>query len=216
MSGYTSFTMTTRHEILEAARELYLSEGPEGLTMRRLADRVGVSAGALYRHFDGKQDVLLDVVEEAQKTILRYLTRALEGSSPWERMSLAFEAYLDFALEKRRLYEVLYATPDFLGHEELPEDASARARAIRQFWRDRVAECMENGLLAGASPEEVGVTLWAHAHGLVSLYHRGLLEDDPARFRELFRASRRRALAGMAGEALRAELDSGPAAGEDG
>ena len=200
------FTMTTRSEILEAARELYLAEGSEGLTMRRLAERVGVSAGALYRHFDGKQDVLLDVVEEARKINLSYLTRALEGESPWERMSLAYEAYLDFALEQRRLYEVLYAAPGAIGHEELPEEESARARAIHQFWRDRVAECMETGLLVGPSPEEVGVSLWAHAHGLVALFHGGLLEMDEACFRELFRASRRRTLTGMAGEPLLAEL----------
>lgn len=199
--------MTARDDILEAARELYLSEGPEGMTMRRLADRVGVTAGALYRHYEGKQDVLLDVVQEAQKTWLGYLTRALEGETPWERMSRASRAYLDFALEQRRLYEMLYATPEVIGFEELPEEESARARAIRQFWRDRVAECMEAGLLEGASPEEVGVTLWSHAHGLISLYHRGLVEMEEERFRELFEASRRRVLEGLAGPRLAEEME---------
>lgn len=214
--GYTTFTMTARSEILEAARELYLSEGPDGLTMRRLADRVGVTAGALYRHYDGKQDVLLDVVEEAQKTMLEYLTRALEGETPRERMALADRAHLDFALEKRRLYEVLYATPEVIGYDELPEDESARARAIRQFWRDRVAECMEAGLLEGGSPEEVGVTLWSHSHGLISLYHRGLVDLDEEAFRELYRTSRRRALLGPAGGALRRELVEGRDGEDDG
>lgn len=200
--------MTARNDILEAARELYLSEGPEGMTMRRLADRVGVTAGALYRHYDGKQDVLLDVVEEAQKTMLSYLTRALEGESPGERMARADRAYLDFALEQRRLYEVLYATPEVVGYEDLPEEESARARSIRQFWRDRVHECMDAGLLEGPSPEQVGVTLWSHAHGLVSLYHRGLLEMGEERFRTLFRASRRRVLEGLAGPRLQEECPS--------
>ena len=198
--------MTARDEILEAARELYLSEGPEGMTMRRLADRVGVTAGALYRHYDGKQDVLLEVVEEARKTMLQYLTGALEGESPWERMALADRAYLDFALEQRRLYEMLYATPEVVGYEECSGEGSTRARAIRQFWRDRVAECMETELLVGASPEEVGVSLWSHAHGLISLYHGGLLDMDQDRFREIFRASRRRVLEGLAGPRLRREL----------
>lgn len=201
--------MTERDEILEAARELYLSEGPEGLTMRRLADRVGVTAGALYRHYEGKKGVLLDVVEEARNTMLQYLTRALEAETPWERMDLANDAYLDFALEQRRLYEVLYAAPEVVGFEELDEEESGRARSIRQFWRDRVAECREAGLLEGESPVEVGVTLWAHSHGLISLYHRGLLDMDEARFRELFRTSRRRALTGVAGEPLRRELRAG-------
>lgn len=208
--------MTAREEILKAARELYLSEGPEGMTMRRLADRVGVTAGALYRHYDGKQDVLLEVVEEARKTMLEYLTGALEGESPWERMVLADRAYLDFALEQRRLYEMLYATPEVVGYEACSGEGSTRARAIRQFWRDRVAECMETELLAGTSPEEVGVSLWSHAHGLMSLYHGGLLDLDEDRFREVFRVSRWRVLEGLAGPRLRWQLEDGePLAGEE-
>ena len=200
--------MTQRDDILEAARDIYLAEGPDGLTMRALADEVGVTAGALYRHYESKQDVLLDVVEEAQEAMLRYLTRALEGATPEERARMASEAYLDFALEQRRLYEVLYATPELIGLEKLPEEEADRARAIRQFWRDRVAECVDVGLLEGGGrePGEVGATLWAHSHGLISLYHRGLLDMDEEAFRQLFRASRRRTLAGVATGEHRARL----------
>lgn len=190
--------MTKRDEILEAAREVYLAEGPEGLTMRRLADEVDVTPGAIYRHYEGKREVLLEVVAEAQRTMLEYLTRALEGETPLERVRLANEAYLDFALEQRRLYEVLYATPELLGLEDLPDEARDRARAIRQFWQDRVTECVDAGLLEADEPRTTGLTLWAHSHGLISLYHRGMLDVDEEAFRRVFRASRRRALVGVA------------------
>lgn len=198
--------MTRRREILEAAREVYLAEGPEGLTMRRLADEVDVTPGAIYRHYEGKREVLLEVVAEAQRTMLEYLTRALEGATPGERARMANDAYLDFALEQRRLYEVLYATPELLGLEDLPEEAQERARAIQQFWRDRVAECIEAGLLEVEEPREAGLTLWAHSHGLISLFHRGMLELDEEEFRRVFHASRRRALAGVASAELRRKL----------
>lgn len=190
--------MTQREEILDCACRLYLDEGPDGLKMRRLAEEVGVTPGALYRHYEGKDEVLLDLVGRAHETLLRYLTRALREGSPAERMRAAEAAYLDFALEEERLYEVYYATPELIGIEELPEETADRARAIRQFWKDRVTECVETGLLRDRPPGELGLTLWSHAHGLLSLYHRGLLPLDEEEFREAFTEARLLALRGAA------------------
>lgn len=192
--------MTQRDEILDCACQLYLDEGPDGLKMRRLAEEVGVTPGALYRHYDGKDEVLLDVVGRAHETLLRYVTRALQGDSPAERMRLAEAAYVDFALEEARLYEVYYATPELIGIEELPEETAQRARAIRQFWKDRVTECVDAGLLRDRPPEELGLALWSHAHGLLSLYHRGLLPGDADAFREIFANARLLVLRGAAPE----------------
>jgi len=198
--------MTQRDEILDCACRLYLDEGPEGLKMRRLADEVGVTPGALYRHYEGKDEVLLDLVGRAHETLLGHLTRALRGDSPGERMRLAEEAYLDFALQEARLYEVYYATPELMGIDELPEETEDRARAIQQFWQDRVSECVEAGLLRDRDPCELGLTLWSHTHGLLSLYHRGLLDMEEPEFRELFLSSRLLAFRGVAPEEAHGRL----------
>jgi len=199
--------MTQRDEILDCACEIYLDEGPEGLKMRRLADEVGVTPGALYRHYDGKEAVLLDLVGRAHETLLQHLTRALRGGSPAERMWMAERQYLEFALEEPRLYEVYYATPEVMGVDELPEEAAGRARAIQQFWEDRVSECVEAGLLRERDPCQLGLTLWSHAHGLLSLYHRGMLGVEEQEFRELFLESRLLALRGVAPESAHDRLE---------
>ena len=54
-----------REKILACACELYLETGLPGFSMRKLAKNVGVTAPALYRHYDGKEKVLADVVREA-------------------------------------------------------------------------------------------------------------------------------------------------------
>lgn len=199
--------MTRRDEILDSACRLYLAEGPEGLKMRRLAEEVGVTPGALYRHYESKEEVLLDLVGRAHETLLGYLTRALQGGSPAERMHMAEEAYLDFALREARLYKVYYATPELIGIEALPEETAGRARAIQQFWQDRVAECVDAGLLRERDPCDLGVTLWSHAHGLLSLYHRGLLGVEEPEFRELFMNSRLLALRGVAPDEAHGRLE---------
>lgn len=188
----------TRNEILDRACELYLEEGLDGFSMRELARRVGVTAPALYRHFDSREGVLLEVVNEAYRTLTRYLHRALEGATPRERFRMAGDAYMEFALDQPRMYQVLYAVPDMLGVQQLPEETAAHACAIGQFWNDRVRESMDAGLLRGdLEAEDVSTTLWAHAHGILSLFFRGMLASDPDELRRIYRESNRRILGGL-------------------
>ncbi|MDP2496868.1 MAG: TetR/AcrR family transcriptional regulator [Candidatus Palauibacterales bacterium] len=197
---------TKREDILNSACDLYLAEGLEGFSMRQLARRVGVTAPALYRHYENKEAVLAEVVGEAYERLLRYLSRALEGDTPVERFRRAGRAYLDFALENARLYQMLYASRDVLGMERMSEEARSQACAIGQFWRDRVREVMDAGFLEEADPEQVAVTLWSHAHGLIALHLRGMLEADEEAFRNLYVASTRRVLRGLATDGARSRM----------
>jgi AcrR family transcriptional regulator len=187
-----------RERILVCACELYLQDGLEGFSMRKLAGRLGVTAPALYRHFDSKEQVLLEVVREAYERFARHLYTALQGSTPLERFDLAGEGYLEFSLENPRLFEVLFAAPDHLGWECLPKDLEAQSCALGQFWNDRVRECMDAGILRRGDPQSVAVTLWGHAHGLLTLFLRGRLQIDVTEFRALYQSSHRRLLAGLA------------------
>lgn len=192
---------TQRDEILARACDLFLDRGIEGFSMRRLAESVGVTAPALYRHFEGKEEVLLAVEGEAYKIFYQYLHRGLAGSDPAERFRLSGEGYLDFALEHPRFYEMIHAPLEALGIEEVPEDLQAEACAVGQFWHDRLRECMDDRIIAAGDPEYIGLTIWAHAHGLVSLYLRGMLgEMDEDLFRELYRESSRRLMDGIGEE----------------
>ena len=186
-----------RENILACACELYLKEGLEGFSMRKLARRVGVTAPALYRHYDSKEGVLVDVIHQAYRRLAHHLYRALEGRTPEERFRMAGQGYVDFALENPRLYDVLYVAPDHLGWEELPEEVRTQACAVGQFWNDRVRECVAQGMLREGDATDISVTLWAHSHGLISLYLRGMLLVDEDTFRALFRSSTRRLLAGL-------------------
>lgn len=202
---------TQRDEILTCACDLFLEGGLEGFSMRRLARSVGVTAPALYRHFEGREDVLLAVVGEAYKVFYEYLRRALRGESPAERFRRAGGAYLEFALDHPRFYEMIHAPLEALGFEEIPDDIQAEACAVGQFWHDRLRECMDEGLIRAEDPESIGLTMWSHAHGLISLYLRGMMGDmEEDRFRETYRASARRLMAGVATDAWWTAVREGP------
>jgi AcrR family transcriptional regulator len=187
-----------RDKILACACELYLEDGLDGFSMRKLARSVGVTAPALYRHYESKERVLLDVVGEAYERLAQYLYQALQGRTPEERLRMAGQGYLAFALEQPRLYEMLFAHPDIMGVGDGSPEIEAQACAVGQFWNDRVRECMDAGMFRSTDPADVSVTMWAHSHGLISLYLLGALRVDEETFRRLYRISSNRVMRGLA------------------
>ena len=213
---YTVNMPTQRDQILSAACDLLVTGGLNGLSMRKLASQLGVTAPALYRHYESKETVLVDVVGEAFKVFAQYLYRAVEGRTPVERFTLMRQSFLAFALEHRQYYALLHAAGEIMGRDGLPHDATDHASGVGQFMVDRVREGMECGMLKPGPPEIVAWTIWAHWHGLVSIYHRGFFRIDEAEFRRLFRESSWRLMEGLAepefaeemGESVRASIEA--------
>jgi AcrR family transcriptional regulator len=186
-----------RDRILSCACLMYLEDGLDGFSMRKLARALGVTAPALYRHYESKERVLLDVVGEAYRTLIQYLHRALQGRTPEDRFRMAGEGFLDFALEHPRYYEVLFMGVELLAVEAVRAETAEQGCAVGQFWNDRVREAIEAGLLRDGDPQAIGMTLWAHAHGLVSLYLKGMLPVQEEQFRALIKSSGARLMNGL-------------------
>lgn len=186
-----------RGHILSCACELYLKVGFDGFSMRGLARRVGVTAPALYRHYESREKVLLDVVGEAHNLEAQYLYRSLAEPTPRERFAAAGQAWLDFALDHPRYFQMIHAFPEVMGLDELPAEVERGVCASQQFWDDRVRECMDAGIFRPDHTDQISLALWAHGYGLISLYLRRLLEVPEEVFRELYRASFVRILRGM-------------------
>ena len=196
-----------RSDIRSHATELYLSGGLEALSMRKLAGRLGVTAPALYRYYASKDEVLRDMVREAYRQSATYIYRALSAATPLERLQRAGEENLDFALTHPRWYEMMYLSPDRFGWSDYPPEVAAHAHATHQFWMDRTRECVDAGYLtAEADVRDVGMTMWAHSHGLITIYLRGLLGLNEAEFREAYRASCGRMLLGVGTRKLLREV----------
>ncbi len=204
-----------KKKILACACDLYLNDGLDGFSMRKLARTLGVTAPALYRHYESKERVLAAVVGEGYRQLIQYLHRALEARTPEDRFRVAGEGYLEFALRHPRYYEVLFMGVELFSVDEVPEEVSAQGCAVGQFWNDRVRECIEAGLLREGDPEAIGISLWSHAHGLISLYLKGMLPLTEDEFRVLHRRSSARVLIGLGTTTYAERLAEKLAAAED-
>ncbi len=158
-----------RAEILEAAERIFVADGYEGATIRKIADEVGVSSTALYMHFPDKGCILLEICE---RTIRQLLERNSEIAAKPEdaarRVELMLDSYMHWGLEHPNAYMLVFCsvTPvsDVLG-DSLAE-ISARCFDIFSAGVRQLAQ--ENRLRSGDA-DSVAQTLWAATHGLVAL-----------------------------------------------
>jgi len=178
--------METKERILRESRELLREKGISGFSMRGVAERVGVTATALYRHFEDKDALLATLLEHGFTTFESYLMRALAGKTPLERLRGAGYAYFDFALDHPRDYALMFMTPcQELGLRSVSQSAKSRMDATFVFLVDRVKECIAAGVCEAHDPMAAALNIWAEVHGLACLRLNGqLAEHDERAFRE--------------------------------
>jgi len=109
----------TRRALLSAARALF-GEGGFARTGRdQIAERAGVTRGALYHHFGSKELLFRAVVEDLEREIVdKVATVAARGSGPAERLQIGALAFLDASMERDFRRIVLLDAPSVLGWEE--------------------------------------------------------------------------------------------------
>lgn len=191
----------TRALLAAAARDVFLDVGPANFSLREVARRVGVSAAAVYRHFDGKEALLFAACTQGFQLFSSYLVRALGEPTALGRLLTTGELYRLFALENPLDYRFIFMSQADTVHPPLVTACGPRVSALPQdttfrFLVDRVRECMQAGVLAADEPERVAVVIWAHVHGVVSLRLSGHLDamgEDEA-FAAFYRTSVERLL----------------------
>jgi AcrR family transcriptional regulator len=162
-----------RGRLCDAAAKLFLEEGEDALSMRRLAAEVGCSPMAPYRHFADKAALIAAIRAQAYDR----LAAALEATAKDDRRRARDigEAYVRFARENPAAYKLMFdlAQPD---ESAYPELVAAAARA-REAMSGYVRELVEAGVLAG-DPVELGYVFWAAIHGLVVLDLAGRIPPE--------------------------------------
>jgi AcrR family transcriptional regulator len=148
--------LTTRQQqIVDAAAEIVNAHGHEALTMAGVAARLSIRAPSVYKHFDGREDLLAHVVQRT----MRHQAECLEQALP--TLSGYAAAYRRFALESPELYRLMNDRP--LPRDRLPDGLEQRAAA---------------GLVAAVSEPDLARSAWAFAHGMVALELAGRFPAD--------------------------------------
>ncbi|HEX8693051.1 MAG TPA: TetR/AcrR family transcriptional regulator [Longimicrobium sp.] len=174
-----------QQRILAAAERLYKGGGLDALSIRRVAELVGVTPMAIYRHYRDKDALLEALVGLGFERWEKYLARAARRRTPLRRFEAALTQYREFALDEPRLFELMFLIP----RPNVPHaPASLRMTSSPAFgvMIASVREAMEAGALRRGDPGETILALWAAAHGLTALHFSGRFGGDDAVFRRVY------------------------------
>ncbi len=196
----TVSALQTRERILESARHLLASGGLADCSMRAVAARADVTAGAIYRHFPDKDALVAHVVREAfgrfEVALLEAIASLPVGS--FERIAAMGEAYIRFAEENEEEFKVLFnpLVTERKRIDDLP------GRGGYSILRRCIVEAIEAGTLrSDADPDQVALFLWSRVLGILTLLmtcdFEGELEGDLDPMR-LFRDTRDLVVHGLA------------------
>ncbi|ACG78307.1 transcriptional regulator, TetR family [Phenylobacterium zucineum HLK1] len=159
-----------RAEILEAAERIFVAEGYEGATIRKIADEVGVSSTALYMHFPDKGAILLEICERTLRELLQNNRDiAAKPLDPVVRVRMMLDAYMRWGFEHPNAYQLVYSTPRPVSAQPWPEGTADLSRQCYEIFSGVVREIAASGRLRTGGADSAAQALWTACHGLVAL-----------------------------------------------
>jgi AcrR family transcriptional regulator len=155
-----------REEILEAARTLFVKEGYENVSIRKIAAKIEYAPGTIYLYFQDKAEILDRICEETFSRLAQKIHAInKDPANPLDSLRRGLRTYVQFGVDNPNHYIVAFVQAKQLPHGDQP---SAGERCFDNL-RTAVKHCIEAGQLNCDDVEEVAQALWAGVHGVTSL-----------------------------------------------
>ncbi|MGD1095280.1 MAG: TetR/AcrR family transcriptional regulator [Bryobacteraceae bacterium] len=159
-----------RQEILDAARDLFLREGFEHVSMRKIAEKIEYSPTTIYLYFQDKADLVDCLCEETLARLVRKQTQIDEAiADPVERLRRCLRSYIEFGLKHPNHYKMSFMMSELFDDPDRAVRSRAMGERAFDHLRQGLAQCVQQKSIAVADIEATAQVLWATIHGLTSL-----------------------------------------------
>jgi AcrR family transcriptional regulator len=164
----------TRDKILDAARELFVAEGYEGVSMRRVAEKIEYSPTAIYVYFADKQQLFHELCQQDYARLAEVMQSSETSPDPIERLRQIGRTYTEFGVRYPNHYKFMFMTPH-PPHEPDQEDREVMGNPevdAYAFLKWAVQQAIDAGRLREElqDAELISQTLWASVHGVIALH----------------------------------------------
>lgn len=162
----------TREKILDAARELFLTESYDAVTMRKVADRAEYSPTAIYVHFKDKETLLRELSSLDFNSLAEAFQKVAQIPDPIERLRRTGQAYVEFATQHPNQYRLMFMTPRPADFEPDTSHKGNIQQDAYAFLVSVVRDAMDQGAFRQewTDPELLAQVLWSAVHGLIALH----------------------------------------------
>jgi AcrR family transcriptional regulator len=160
-----------RREILDSAREVFINDGYDGFSMRKLAEKIDYSPTTIYLYFKNKDDLLFAICEEFFANFFAELNHIRSVSQdPVETLRRAFLYLVEFGLKNPNQYKVIFFSKcDVYGtHEEFVKKESM-ARNTYLVFTEMIRDCINAERFLELDEDVIAQVLATASHGLVTL-----------------------------------------------
>jgi AcrR family transcriptional regulator len=154
-----------RRKILHAARTLFLAEGYANVSMRKVAEQIEYSPGAIYSYFASKEDIFFALAEEGLQFLRAHCATPLDADSPLEHVRAALWHFYTFSKEQPEYFALIFidaAVPRISRDWE----RFSFVRDLRHEIEQEIQHCIDEGLFPGAeSAAAIFRILWTAMYG---------------------------------------------------
>jgi len=162
-----------KNALIKAGVEILSKEGIEGLSLRKVAQRAGVSHSAPYSHFPDKQSLIAAISTEGFNQLYAELDAAVtsHAKNPKRQLIEGTRTYVEFAMLHTDIFKIMFSGV-LEKEKEYPAFVEISHKTFERVV-DVVRACQEAGILRSTPPEMMAVAVWGQIHGLVSLALEG-------------------------------------------
>ncbi|MFZ5859027.1 MAG: TetR/AcrR family transcriptional regulator [Chloroflexota bacterium] len=162
-----------KNALIKAGVEILSKEGVGGLSLRKVAQRAGVSHSAPYAHFSDKQSLIAAISTEGFNQLHNELNAVIAkyANDPKQQLVEGTRAYVQFAIDNKDTFKIMFSSA-----LEKEKEYPAFVEISRQTFErvvDIVKACQTAKVLKPGSPEVTAVIVWGQVHGIVSLALEG-------------------------------------------
>lgn len=159
-----------RLEIIEAAVQLFLTDGYQNVSMRKIAQQIDYSPTAIYNYFANKEEILIHLLKHGYAIFLSSLKEGVTRSEPQnagDRLKASLHAYIEFGLNHPDYYRLIFIE----NLHQLQKVMTEEDDRVRGFvlLTEMVREAMDAGVLKKNDAHMAAQSLWASLHGITSL-----------------------------------------------
>ena len=160
--------LALRRKIIEASTTMFIAEGYEKTSLRKIAKQIEYSPGTIYLHFKNKNELFYTVHEQAFAVFLNGMQNAGKDiENPFERLKILGQYYMEFAQQNPELYDLMFIMKAPM--EELPDNDWDCGKASYTMLEDLVKACVEAGEIQSDSIETTAFSILSFMHGMTSL-----------------------------------------------
>jgi AcrR family transcriptional regulator len=161
-----------RQLIIKTALKLFIKDGIDNVSIRKIADKIEYSPGSIYSYFKDKGEIIHAIHTEGFEKLYA-LQKTLDNiQNPLEKLMKMGKLYMHFAMENKDYYDLMFIAKGIAEKIDEKKEWEAGQRSY-DYLRDTVKDCIEQGYMVQTDVDAATFTMWSFVHGMASLIIRG-------------------------------------------